>query len=89
MSIGSKAVTALGATLAVLGPAHFVVPDAFESITAPAFPDDTATWIQRNGAIETALGVTLLVKKTRTLGVIGLVAYGAHLGYHAATAQQN
>ncbi|GAA1880473.1 MAG: hypothetical protein INR72_04615 [Williamsia herbipolensis] len=77
------ATTILGASLAVVGPLHYVAPEKFEAFTATAFPDDTRTWVLRHGAIETALGVGLLVPATRTLARVGLLAYGAHLGLHA------
>jgi uncharacterized membrane protein len=77
------ATTILGASLAVVGPLHYVAPEKFESFTATAFPDDTRTWVLRHGAIETGLGVGLLVPATRRIALAGLVAYGAHLGYHA------
>ncbi|MEH3157279.1 MAG: hypothetical protein PGN29_18980 [Gordonia paraffinivorans] len=37
----------------------------------------------RNGAMETAVGVGLLIPATRKLATLGLLAYGAHLGFHA------
>lgn len=77
------ATTILGASLAVVGPLHYVAPEKFESLTATAFPDDTRTWVLRHGAIETALGVGLLVPATRRIATAGLLAYGAHLGFHA------
>ncbi|MGZ8177468.1 hypothetical protein ACXVUM_06010 [Williamsia sp. SKLECPSW1] len=77
------ALTIVGASLAVVGPLHYVAPEKFEAFTATAFPDDTRTWVLRHGAIETGLGIGLLVPATRKLATVGLLAYGAHLGYHA------
>lgn len=71
--------TIAGLGLAATGAAHFVAPDAFRSITEPAFPDDTDEWIKRNGATELVVGLLLAKKSTRKLGVLGLGAYGAFL----------
>ncbi len=63
--------------------AALCAPEKFESFTATAFPDDTRTWVLRHGAVETGLGIGLLIPATRKLALAGLVAYGAHLGFHA------
>ncbi|GAA2061571.1 hypothetical protein [Williamsia deligens] len=81
------ALTIVGASLAAVGPLHWIKPEAFEALTAAAFPEDTRAWIMRHGAVETGLGIALLVPATRRLGVAGLLAYGAHLGYHGYRAQ--
>lgn len=78
----------VGLLIAGTGVAHFVVPDKFEEITKQAFPDDTAAWVQRNGATEVALGAALMIPKTRKLGLLGLLGYGGWLGYNAANAQR-
>ncbi len=76
----------VGFLLAASGAAHFVVPDAFTEITKPVFPKDTADWVQRNGASETAIGVAMMLKPTRKLGKLGLLGYLGWLGYNAANA---
>lgn len=76
----------IGFVLAATGAAHFVVPDAFAEITKSAFPNDTADWVQRNGATETAIGVALMVPPTRTLGKLAFVGYLGWLGYNAVNA---
>ncbi|HEV7204972.1 MAG TPA: hypothetical protein VGN18_10195 [Jatrophihabitans sp.] len=73
-----------GFVVAAVGAAHFVVPEAFEEITAAAFPQDTQDWIQRNGITEVAVGTALMVPPTRKLGVLGLLGYAGWLGYNAA-----
>lgn len=75
-----------GLGLAAVGIAHFVAPKAFVPITKDVFPDDTQTWIYRNGASETAIGAAISCPKTRKLGFAGLVAYAAWLGSRAAGA---
>ncbi|MGU3290946.1 hypothetical protein [Williamsia sp. M5A3_1d] len=77
------AATVVGAGLAATGVAHFVVPQAFAGITAQAFPDDTATWITRNGITETVVGTAIAIPATRRFGWIGLGAYVAFLGAQA------
>jgi uncharacterized membrane protein len=80
----SPGVTFAGVSLVGAGLAHFVAPQLFESITKPAFPTDTARHIKTNGTIETALGVGLLVPKTRKLALLGAVGYVGYLGFNAA-----
>lgn len=74
----------VGFLLAATGVAHFVVPDTFEEIIKPVFPKDTAQWVQRNGASETAIGVAMMVPATRKLGKLALLGYLGWLGYNAA-----
>jgi len=73
----------IGLGLAATGIAHFVAPDAFVGITKNAFPNDTEEWVKRNGATETAIGVAMLLPKTRKLGVLGLLGYVGWLGFNA------
>lgn len=73
----------LGFLIAGTGAAHFAVPDAFEEVTKVAFPDNTAEWVKRNGASETAIGLAMMLPATRKLGVLGLLGYTGWLGYNA------
>ena len=82
----SKVVSLVGLGIAGVGLAHFVKPEAFEDITAMAFPDNTEQHLYMDGAAETVLGLALAVPKTRKLGVIGLLGYG---GYLAANVLKN
>jgi uncharacterized membrane protein len=75
----SKIVGLVGLGMAGIGLAHFVKPDAFESVTATAFPTNTQQYIYIDGAAETLLGLALAVPKTRRLAVIGLLGYGGYL----------
>ncbi len=77
----------VGFAIAATGAAHFVVPEAFAGITQAAFPEDTATWVLRNGATETAVGLAMMAPPTRKLGVAALLGYLGWLGYNAANAQ--
>ncbi|MDT5013606.1 MAG: hypothetical protein QOH57_5223 [Mycobacterium sp.] len=79
----SKIATVGGLGLAGMGLAHFVKPDAFESVTATAFPENTQQHIMTDGAAETILGLALVVPKTRRLAIIGLLGYGGYLGANA------
>ena len=82
----SKLVGLAGLGLAGFGLAHFIKPDAFEEITAMAFPEDTEQHLYMDGAAETALGLALAIPKTRKLAVVGLLGYG---GYLAANVLKN
>lgn len=81
-----KLATLAGLGLAGIGLAHFVKPDAFESATAMAFPDNTQQHISIDGAAETLLGLGLVLPKTRKLAAVGLLGYG---GYLAANVLKN
>lgn len=81
---GGSVTKLLGMGLAATGAAHFVVPEAFEGITKLPFPDDTRTWISRNGATELAVGAAIAYPKTRKIGLIGLGAYVLWLGANIA-----
>jgi uncharacterized membrane protein len=76
-------VTLIGLGVAATGFAHFVKPQLFESITKPAFPNDTGKHIYTNGGIETALGLGLLLPKTRKLAAVGSLGYLAYLAGNA------
>lgn len=72
-----------GLSLTGAGLAHFAKPELFEGITKGAFPTDTERHIQINGGIETAIGLGLLVPKTRKLAVLGSVGYVLYLAGNA------
>lgn len=72
-----------GLAVAGAGVAHFVAPQLFEGITKSAFPKDTDRHIKTNGGIETAIGVGLLVPKTRKLAALGTLGYVAYLAGNA------
>lgn len=82
-SKNSRVATLVGLSVAGAGIAHFVRPQLFEGITESAFPRDTARHIKTNGGIETAIGVGLLVPKTRKLAVLGTVGYVAYLAVNS------
>jgi uncharacterized membrane protein len=82
----SKLVGLAGLGMAGIGLAHFVKPDAFESVTAQAFPENTQQHLYMDGAAETVLGLALALPKTRKLAVVGLLGYG---GYLAANVLKN
>ncbi|MCW2494824.1 hypothetical protein [Jatrophihabitans sp.] len=75
----------IGLGLAATGIAHFVAPDVFVGITKAAFPKDTVGWVKRNGATEAAVGLALVVPKTRRLGTLGLLGYLGWLGFNGAS----
>ena len=82
----SKIATVAGLGVAGIGLAHFVKPDLFESVTAMAFPENTDQHLKIDGAAETALGLALLVPKTRKLAIWGVIGYA---GYVAANVLKN
>ena len=72
-----------GLSLAGTGVAHFIAPQLFEGITKSAFPRDTDRHIYTNGGIETAIGIGLLIPKTRRLAVLGSLGYIAYVAGNA------
>lgn len=80
----SKGVTVAGLALVGAGLAHFATPQLLEPFVKPVFPRDTDRHMKTNGTIETALGVALLVPKTRKLAAIGGLGYVVYLGVNAA-----
>jgi uncharacterized membrane protein len=75
----SKAIGIAGLAMSGTGLAHLVKPDAFEQVTAVAFPQNTQQHTYIDGAAETVLGLALVLPKTRRLAVIGLLGYGGYL----------
>lgn len=75
-----------GVSLTASGLAHFVAPRPFEFISKPVFPEDTEKWVRINGASETAIGLAMLERRTRVLGVIGSLVYVVYLGDRAVAA---
>lgn len=73
-----------GLALAATGVSHFVKPQLFESMTAPAFPTNTRRYIYVNGGIETAIGLGLLRPRTRKLALAGGLGYVLYLGVNGA-----
>jgi len=80
----SPGVTLAGLSLAGAGLSHFVAPQLYESMMKHVFPRDIDRHIKINGTIETALGVGLMVPKTRKLAAVGGLGYIAYLGVNAA-----
>jgi uncharacterized membrane protein len=70
-----RAIPLLGTLVAATGAAHFAAPATFEEISKGAFPADTRDWVLRNGASELDLGQAIIGKRTRKLGVMGLLGY--------------
>lgn len=75
-----------GTVLAGVGASHFVAPQAYEPITAAAFPHDTRSWTYRNGATELALGLGLRSRRSalRKLSIAGVGAYVLWIGVNGA-----
>ena len=65
--------------LAAIGLSHFARPQAFESITAAAFPDNIHRHTLIDGGIETAIGIGMIAPQTRKFALAGLVAYTIYL----------
>lgn len=72
----------VGIITALVGAAHFFVPEQFRAVTQMAFPENTDEAIKQNGAIETAIGTALVMPRTRTVGFLGLAGYVGWLGFN-------
>ncbi|SFB19964.1 hypothetical protein SAMN05216266_10672 [Amycolatopsis marina] len=79
-----SAAKTFGFLLAATGAAHFAAPQVFEPVSAAAFPEDTRSWVYRNGATELAIGLAVVNRRTRKLGFAAFAAYGAWLGSRVA-----
>ena len=77
----------VGFLLTAFGAAHFAAPEAFEEVTKVAFPENTKDWVVRNGATEAAIGLAMMLKPTRKLGVLSLLGFTGWLGYNAVNAK--
>ncbi|BCI51330.1 membrane protein [Mycolicibacterium litorale] len=75
----NRAATLTGLAIAGTGLAHFARPQLFEPITVAAFPQNTRRHIYTNGGLETVIGLALAGRRTRKLGVAGLLGYAAYL----------
>lgn len=75
----SKKGRLLGLAIAGVGLSHFLVPAAYEPVSKAAFPRNTRTHVYANGGIETALGLGLAARKTRTFAIVGGVGYLTYL----------
>jgi uncharacterized membrane protein len=80
----SRSAKLAGLGVAGVGLAHFVSPQMFDSLTRQAFPRNTRQHIYVDGGIETALGLCLVVPKTRKLALVGAIGYGAYLAGNVA-----
>lgn len=64
----------MGSALIGMGVLHFAVPGPFDSIVPPEIPGDARTLTYASGAAEAAIGVGLLVPRTRRLSATAAVA---------------
>lgn len=76
---GSRLATFAGLALAGTGIVHFISPQLFDGMTKRAFPRDTRRHVYIDGGIETAIGLGLSSRRTRSLAIVGLIGYGAYL----------
>ena len=80
----SRAAKFAGLAVAGVGLAHFTSPQLFDGITKQAFPRDSRQHLYINGGIETALGLGLSSRKTRSLATVGTIGYVAYLAGNVA-----
>jgi len=80
----SRAAKFAGLAVAGVGLAHFTSPQLFDGITKQAFPRDSRQHLYINGGIETALGLGLSLRKTRSLATVGTIGYVAYLAGNMA-----
>ncbi len=80
----SRAAKFAGLAVAGTGLAHFTSPQLFDGITKQAFPRNSRQHLYINGGIETALGLGLSSRKTRSLATVGTIGYVAYLAGNVA-----
>ncbi len=80
----SRAAKFAGLAVAGAGVAHFTSPQLFDGITKQAFPRNSRQHLYINGGIETALGLGLSSRKTRSLATVGTIGYVAYLAANVA-----
>jgi len=80
----SRAAKFAGLAVAGAGLAHFTSPQLFDGITKQAFPRNSRQHLYINGGIETALGLGLSSRKTRSLATVGTIGYVAYLAGNVA-----
>lgn len=68
--------TGVGGGLALVGVSHFLFPGLWRALSAVPFPRNTARWVRVNGFAESALGVAIVVPRSRRVGVRLAGAYG-------------
>lgn len=74
----------VGFAVAAGGLAHFVWPRRFEPVnTVLGFTQHTRLHVYLNGAIETALGLTLISPRTRKLNIALSIGYPVYLAINA------
>lgn len=69
----------LGSTVALVGVAHLVRPDAFAAINVLAFGRHQRRHSYTNGAIETAIGLGLIHPRTRRVVALAALPYPVYL----------
>lgn len=74
----------IGLALAAVGLSHFAAPKMYEPVTTAVFPENTRTHVYANGAIETAIGLGLVTRRTRPFAITGLLGYIVYLAGNVA-----
>ncbi|OBK81656.1 hypothetical protein [Mycobacterium sp. 1164985.4] len=78
-----------GVAATACGLAHFVWPAKFEPVNRQlGFTRNTRTHVYVNGGIETALGLTLMSRRTRTINIALSVTYPIYLMLNALRANR-
>lgn len=84
----SVKIPATGVALAATGLSHFVKPQIYDKMTAVAFPKNTRRHVYIDGAIETAIGVGLVVPQTRKFAFVGIAGYLGYLIFGAVRSRR-
>lgn len=74
--------------LAATGLSHFLKPQIYDKMTAVAFPNNTRRHVYIDGAIETAIGVGLVVPQTRKFAFAGIAGYLGYLIFGAVRSRR-
>ena len=73
----------IGLAIAGSGLAHFISPQLIEPATKPLFPNNTRRHVYVNGGLETALGLGLWARRSRSVAAVGLIGYAIYIAGNA------
>lgn len=77
---GSSRRALFGAAISVIGLAHILIPELFESLNRQMFTHNIRCHVYINGAIETLIGVAVIAPRARRFVPVFGALYVTYLG---------